>query len=83
MNDLGCLEVCCDIKSVSKADFTKLNLIELFRFACHGLASTEDSRYVPDDPTMNDENHNTKEISKGDIPEVPSFLPSACELVIP
>jgi hypothetical protein len=52
MNDLGCLEVCYDIKPVSKADFTTLSLVELFRSACHGLASTEDSRYVPDDPTM-------------------------------
>ena len=81
---LGCLEVCCNIKSSIQSRFTTLSLVEVCRSACHGLALTEDSRYVPDDPMMKeDENHDRKEISKGDIPEVPSSLPSACRLVIP
>ena len=51
MNDLGCLEVCCDIKSVSKADSRTFSLV-VFRSAFHGLTLIEDSRYVPDDPMM-------------------------------
>ena len=61
---------------------TALSLVEVFRSACHGLALTKDSRYVPDDPTMKeDENHAKKKKKK--VPEVPSSLPSACELVNP
>jgi hypothetical protein len=74
MNDLGCLE---------SSRFTTLRLVEVFRSACHGLASTKDSRYVPDDPTDEKMRIMAQEISKGDIPEVPSSLPSACELVTP
>ena len=57
---------CVAISSqVSKSRFTTLSLVEVFRSACHGLALTEDSRYVPDDPTIKeDENHSTNEISK-------------------
>lgn len=52
MNDVGCLEVRCNIKSL-----TTLSLGEVFRSACHGLALTEDFRYVLDDPTMKNEIH--------------------------
>ena len=73
------------ISSNIQSRFTTWSLVQMLRSACHGLALTEDSRYVPDDPTMKEnENHGTKKISKGDdIPEVPSSLPSVCELVIP
>lgn len=43
-----------------------LSLVDVFRSACHALASTEDSRYVPDDPTTKkDGKRGAKKFYKG------------------